>query len=294
VALERETILRSDFPVGAEGYDRAAVDAHLRRVADEVEELQRSTHGYRETLAAATGEQVRAIVEAAERSAAEIHRQAEQQGAAIRNEAATEAHATRDQAIAEAREHLAKVSAAATMTLQRLEATENELRSLSEGLRAGGHHVDADLQRLHTSVAELHDAVGPRPGAGSEPAPGVKSEAAPHRESEPPPARESEPAPQPPPSPERETGVEEYGEPVEGPAPPPAPGGPPAGVAEPVPSPPGNGTGSRDAEAARLVALNMALDGTAREETARYLAEHFALSDHERLLDEVYARVGGN
>ena len=288
MALEREIILRSDFPLGAEGYDRAAVDAHLRRVADEVEELKGSRHGHGETLAAAAGEQVRAIIDAAERSAAEIQRQAEQQGAAIRAEAATEAHATRDQAIAEAREHLAKVSAAATMTLQRLEATENELRSLSEALRAGGHHVDADLQRLHTSVAELHDAVRPGPDATSEPAPDPGSEPAPQ-----PPASPA-PAPHPPAPPERETGVEEYGEPVEGPAPPAAPPPAPAGAAEPGPSPPGNGAGSRDAEAARLVALNMALNGTPREETARYLAEHFALSDRERLLDEVYARVGGN
>jgi DivIVA domain-containing protein len=280
VALERELIRRSDFPVRAEGYDRAAVDAHLRRVADEVEELKRSAQGHGETLATAAGEQVRAIVEAAERSAAEIQRQAEQQGVAIRNEAATEAHATRDQAIAEAREHLAKVSAAATMTLQRLEATENELRSLSEALRAGGHHVDADLQRLRTSVAGLHEAVGPRPGAGPEPAPGGMAESAPHRESEPAPQPPASPR-QPPASPPPDSELEEYGEPVEGPAP-------------PAPAVPGNGSGSTDAEAARLVALNMALDGTPREETARYLAEHFALSDRERLLDEVYARVGGN
>ena len=49
---------------------------------------------------------------------------------------------------------------------------------------------------------------------------------------------------------------------------------------------------SGDSEGARLIALNMALNGTSREETDRYLAEHFELDDREALLDEVYARVG--
>ena len=35
----------------------------------------------------------------------------------------------------------------------------------------------------------------------------------------------------------------------------------------------------------------MALSGTPREETARYLAEHFALADPDALLDDVYARA---
>jgi hypothetical protein len=54
-----------------------------------------------------------------------------------------------------------------------------------------------------------------------------------------------------------------------------------------VPAPAGD-----DSEGARLIALNMALNGTPREETDRYLAENFHLSDRAGLLDEVYARVG--
>ena len=46
-----------------------------------------------------------------------------------------------------------------------------------------------------------------------------------------------------------------------------------------------------DDEAARLVALDMALGGTSREETAAYLAEHYALADPDKLLDDVYARA---
>ena len=46
-------------------------------------------------------------------------------------------------------------------------------------------------------------------------------------------------------------------------------------------------------EGARVLALKMALDGTPRDETARYLRENFELEDPDTLLDEVYARVGG-
>ncbi|MGH3016560.1 MAG: hypothetical protein ACRDNN_16570, partial [Gaiellaceae bacterium] len=54
-----------------------------------------------------------------------------------------------------------------------------------------------------------------------------------------------------------------------------------------------NGTPATDDEAgARLIALNKALSGTPREETARYLAEHFTLADPEALLDDVYNRAG--
>ncbi len=48
-----------------------------------------------------------------------------------------------------------------------------------------------------------------------------------------------------------------------------------------------------DEEGARLIALNMALNGTPRDETARYLSQNFELDDQDALLDEVYARVGG-
>ena len=53
------------------------------------------------------------------------------------------------------------------------------------------------------------------------------------------------------------------------------------------------GAAEADEAGARLTALNMALSGTPREETARFLAEHYALADPEGLLDDVYARAGG-
>lgn len=68
-----------------------------------------------------------------------------------------------------------------------------------------------------------------------------------------------------------------------------APAEPPA----PAPTaPPSNGARSDDEAGARLVALNMALEGTPREETARFLGEHYALPDLDALLDDVYASAG--
>jgi DivIVA domain-containing protein len=58
------------------------------------------------------------------------------------------------------------------------------------------------------------------------------------------------------------------------------------------PAPALNGTKSDDEAGARLVALNMALDGAPRAETARYLAEHFELPDVEALLHDVYTSAG--
>ena len=66
---------------------------------------------------------------------------------------------------------------------------------------------------------------------------------------------------------------------------------------EPEPEPeveiePPEDTRVDDVEAARLVALDMALGGSPREETERYLAEHYALAEPDKLLDDVYALAG--
>ncbi len=58
----------------------------------------------------------------------------------------------------------------------------------------------------------------------------------------------------------------------------------------------GGGGGAEDGEdldGARLIALNMALNGESRADTERYLAEHFTLSDRAKLIEEVYAAVEG-
>ncbi len=72
----------------------------------------------------------------------------------------------------------------------------------------------------------------------------------------------------------------------------------PAAVAREEPAPAaavegGDEENSEDAQNARLVALNMALNGASRTETERYLAENFSIGDSSALLDDVYAQSGG-
>ena len=48
-----------------------------------------------------------------------------------------------------------------------------------------------------------------------------------------------------------------------------------------------------DIDGARLIALNMALNGESRADTERYLAENFQIPDRDKLVDEVYAAIDG-
>ncbi len=268
MALDRQSIEKKDFPVGRRGYDPEAVDSHLSTLADEVADLKRSARRRTDTLASSASDQVRSIVEAAESSAAEIQRDAENEAREIRDEASHEAQATREQATEQAREYVGKVSESTDTMLKRLDSMESELGSLIESLRTGSNRLTADLKLLETNLTEVSAVVVPRPRFEPE-------------------------EPDPTPAPEPEPAVAEAESVPEADA-------PPAEVASAVAA---NGEtaapdekatdGGGDAEGARLIALNMALNGTPREETARYLNENFSLPDAGELLDEVYASVEG-
>jgi hypothetical protein len=62
---------------------------------------------------------------------------------------------------------------------------------------------------------------------------------------------------------------------------------PAGGVAAPTPT-----AMEPDLDAARIVALNMALDGKSRDEVAAYLRDELGVADSAGLLDDVYSRVG--
>ena len=169
----------------------------------------------RQSPAAAAAEQVRAIVEAAERE--------------------TEAQ-------------LRRVRQAADGLATRADEIERELDRLAQGVREA-------IRELRTELDAL------RGGAAAAPEPVTGGAAVAHAE----PPEDVKPAS------EREGTTEVL---------------PSEGEAPPEPPPAGN-------EGARVIALNMALSGSSREETAAYLAENFELDDPEALLDDVYARVGG-
>jgi DivIVA domain-containing protein len=174
MSLDRRSIEKRDFPARLRGYDRAAVDAHLRWVADELETRVATT-------ADAAADQVRAVLAAAEQSAAEIVAQAEAEAERVGSAAGRAGDETTE-----------RVTAAASGALERIEVLRGELSTLLEAL----------------------------------------------------------------------------GTPV---------------TSAPV---------QADDAGARLVALELALNGTPREQAEAVLAEQFAAADRRELLDDVYAAAG--
>ena len=166
--------------------------------------------------------------------------------------AETTADQLRADAGEEAREHVHRVSTAARELLERLGAMHDELGAMMDRLREEAGRLSAELRSLERDVVEL----------------------APPVEDEPVEAVEERPV------------AEE--EPVEG---------TPETAAGKARSKRGRAKAAPqakpdDEEAARLVALDMALAGTPRDETEQYLAEHYTLADPGAILDDVYALAG--
>jgi DivIVA domain-containing protein len=119
MALNRRSIEKRDFSLRLRGYDRAAVDAHLRAIADDLEARVAST-------ADAAAEQVRAVLAAAEQSAAEIVARAE-----------TDAERIGSAAGRVGDEATQRVTDAASGALARIEALRGELTTLLGALGSG-------------------------------------------------------------------------------------------------------------------------------------------------------------
>lgn len=271
MALDRQSIEKRDFPIGRRGYEPASVDAHLAKVAREVEALQRSARSAPApsppasaaaapapapgaSLASIASSQVQAIVEAAETSAASIEREAREHAAGVEQDAAREAQRIRDEAIARSQDHVGKVHEATALMLQRVDAMESELGALVESLRTGANRLSADLSLLSGNMGELYTAAGDPSDAPLAYEPAIEDD--------------------------EEVVVALAGH-------------EPAVEAEPDDQPAAAAEGDDDVEGARLIALNMALNGQTREETDTYLAENFDLADRAALLDEVYSQVEG-
>nr|MBA2793053.1 DivIVA domain-containing protein [Thermoleophilaceae bacterium] len=94
--LDRNEIERTDFAQARRGYNPDEVDRHLAEIAEAVEELKAAQSSApassprasgTPSLAGAAAEQVRTIVEAAERSAAEIESSALSESERVTSEA---------------------------------------------------------------------------------------------------------------------------------------------------------------------------------------------------------------
>ena len=219
MTLDRDSIVRRDFPTNRRGYDPAAVEAHLSALAGEIDALQRRAPEPA-TLSERAGEQVRAIVQAAERGAEEI----------------------RATASAEAAERVAHVTEAAEHLRARVEQMQADVTHVMSELRDEARRLRDDLEALRVDAARL--------GAASEEASAEPAAAAPETASAAAPREEAAPSEEP-------------------------------------------ASANGDTAAARIVALDMALSGTPRDETDRFIAEHYDLRDRAALLDEVYAAAGG-
>jgi cell division septum initiation protein DivIVA len=212
-----------------------------------------------ESLAGAASEQVRAIVAAAEATAAQIREEAEEEAKRIRGDALGEAKAATSRAAAQAGERVTRVSESAVAMLGRIEAIDRELSALLDSLRTGATRLSADLTVLQAEFADARQA------APAEPEPEPEAEA------------------------EEDEGVELAQDAAveldDGAVPEPEP----KAVGSAKPAAAANG----DLEGARLIALNMALSGTSRDEVDSYLTENFDLANQAALLDEVYTSLGG-
>jgi DivIVA domain-containing protein len=291
VDIDRQAIERRDFPITRRGYDAAAVDAHLRALAAEFEELQRaSTGGGEPSLASTAATQVQSILDAAETAAAEIEHQALQSARDTREEADRDAEQTREDAVGHARAHVAAVAEATSVLLERVSSMDGEVSALVESLRAGAGRLADDLAAVETNMGELYDVASGRAGrpVNGESSPAAIEETTVAGAPADPASGQSGRRPRPAvtastplASPARTTPRSLRPERAQAAA-------SPAQALDGTP-PGANG----DLDGARLIALNMALNGESRADADRYLADNFELADRQTLIDEVYAAIEG-
>ena len=267
--LDREAITRHDFDTSKEGYDPDAVDRHLAAIADAAEAADRGRLGEE------AQEELASIVEGAQRSADALREQAEAEAGEIREAARRQAEGEANE---QAARQIARAEAAVTSVLERVEAlglgveeVQATVRERGEALsRALGEAAEPLLKTLEDRASALAAELALM-GTGLAPGTALRAE-----------EEEAEH-----PQTDADAGSDEPYE---------ADDEEPPGAED---SDEGAGSGSEGdgtkgrvgVERARLVALNMALAGTPREETARELRERFDLPDAASILDEVYERA---
>jgi hypothetical protein len=325
--LGKDEIVRDDFPTARKGWDPDAVRAHLERLADRIGS-QKAAGAVAERVSGivSAAEDAAAGIEAdGRKAAAGMREDAERALADARAEAAE--IVARSKREAEASVELAQE------TVDRLLGQAKELRGRIDGLGdtladeirgrvagiTGGEAKDPagageaqsptaaeppPIERAEPAATEAASELDPagetRPEAEPEPAatePEPEPAAEDQPEPRPEPAAETRPEPEPepageaPPEPEQSQGgtsTDDLIAQLRG-----AGDGAAAEAKEdPVAAEP-SATGGPDQGAARLVAMNMALEGAEREAIAARLAEEFdGLDDLGGLVDEVLERAG--
>lgn len=327
--LDRGKIERTDFASARRGYEPAEVDAHLREVADAVEDLRSQLESKAErssSLSGAATERLRLILDAAEASAAEIRSDAEDEARETVSEARREASAVTEEADRRAREReeeaerrarereeesesasaeqVQRMEARTDALLRRADSLDSELEALLDRMRAAaGGAIEGLRGEAETLRAELEEVSGSSGASGGD---GAQRAAVDEEDSdvedtviiEPtigaePSGDEAllEPDPDDVLIEEEEEVVVEEEEDEEDVLVADEDEAPAVTTERSVRQTPASArSSSADVEGARLIALNMALSGSPRAETADYLRDTFGLED-DALLDDVYERV---
>jgi len=255
MALDKRSIERQDFPVGRRGYERQAVDAHLSWLANQVA-------SERASLAAEVEELKRAPVQedplasTASEDVRSIVAAAESSAAEIQSAAESSAAEIQSAAEGDARRVRDRADADSQATRERAaEQVQQLVDKVSE--------VTSEmLERISSMESELGSVIGSvrsgceRLAAELERLRGNLGDVAELHAS----------------GPQSTNGHS-------------------TAWFDEVAAEDESGLSADEADGARLIALNMALTGTPRGETARYLRENFSLPDADRLLDDVYSGV---
>lgn len=255
------------------------------------------------SLAGDASRRVHSIIAAAESEAALLRREAEREAERLRREAEDEAarivdqaRAYADDAVRERLRRIGELSDAAVerteMLLDRMSGAAQVKGQLESLMRALGDAAEAVAREVAGSAVQPAPEARPRePDRSRPPEPPREAQRSPEPEApspaEPPPADEA-PADEPlPPAPADEAGARP--EPPEG-----ADQRPARLVAQGKPPAPRRGRGKVESQfdGARLVALQMAVAGSTREEVAAELERTFDLPDSSPILDDVFGTAG--
>lgn len=238
--MEREQILREDFPTERKGWSPAAVRARLNAVADAFAAVEAAEADAPPPVARATAERVETVLAAAEGAAEQI---------------VADARVEADRLIGAAEAEADQIRAAArTESEQAVEAANEEANSRVEQARGAVEGLIAQADKLRSQVGALgRDLTSSSPDTKAETS--AEDELIEQ-------LRSVEPS-------DEELMAETE--------------------KEPAPAPAVSGS---DDGAARLVAMNMALEGASREEIEKQLTSEFGdISDARQLLDDVFRRV---
>jgi vacuolar-type H+-ATPase subunit H len=251
--MEREQIIRDDFPTARKGWSQDAVRAHLAAVAEAFPDP--STQTLPTPAADLTSDRVQSVIAAAESAATEM---------------LSEAQSEADRILGAARAEADRICAARNQSEQKVTAADREAEGRIEQARGAVEGLIAQADKLRSQVGALgRDLASSMPGGSSQ-----ADEADPVFAPEPVVVPEAAPEP-------IRTGV---AKPMSMRTPEPEPD---AEVEVTAPAISGSDLG-----AARLVAMNMALDGSSRVQISRQITSEFGEIDNvDVLLDDVLRRA---